>query len=106
MYFVYICIVEWKYQEFTYLNFSKTSKSYGDWHRILVLDNNLRDYVRNNLDVYDEIMIKGEIIYNKWHLENGNIASQSVVLAKRIQKMLQFPKHGKSNSKDRTSVEQ
>lgn len=88
------------------MNFSKTSTSYGDWHRILVLDNNLRDFVRNNLDVSDQLVIKGEIIYNKIHLENGNIASLSVVLAKRIQKTLQFPKHGELNSKDQTSIEQ
>lgn len=75
------------------MNSSKTSTTYGDWHRILVLDGSLRDYVRNNLKVSDRIVLNGEIIYHKIDLEDGNVATQSVILAKRIQKVIKFTKN-------------
>lgn len=78
----------------------------GDWHRILVLDENLRDFVRNNLKITDRLMVNGEIIYNKFELEDGNYISIANILARRIQKLHHFKQEPDSTQPTQAPMEQ
>lgn len=60
---------------------------FGDWHRILILNENLRDFVRKNLKRTDRLLIDGEIIYNKYEMKDGKITTLASILASRIQKL-------------------
>lgn len=79
---------------------------HGDWHRVLVLDENLRDFVRNNLKITDRLLIHGEIIYNKFELEDGNFVSIANILARRIQKLHQFKRESDNAQSTQATVEQ
>lgn len=77
---------------------------YGDWHRILVLNETLRDFVRKNLKRTDRLLINGEIIYNKYELKDGNIATIASILATRIQK-LQSLRRGENQTDTTTTAD-
>lgn len=55
-----------------------------------MLDETLREFVRNNLKITDRLLINGEIIYHKFELEDGNMVSFGNILPRRIQKLNQF----------------
>lgn len=63
---------------------------FADWHRILILDENLRHFVRTSLKRTDHVLIYGEIIYKKHTLQDGNIRTLGSILARRIQRFEQF----------------
>lgn len=85
----------------------KESFFYSDWHRILILDENLRDFVRNNLKLTDRLLIHGEILYNKVDLVDGGIAPQGNILPTRIQKLSSFKKSDESEPQHtQTPIEQ
>ena len=67
---------------------------YGDWHRVLIFDENLREFVRNHLKITDRLLINGEIFYHKVDREDDGIARQGNILARRIQKLKRFTKEG------------
>lgn len=80
---------------------------YSDWHRILILDENLRDFVRNNLKQTDQILIHGEILYSKVDLVNGGFSSHGNILPNRIQKLSTFKKDNESEpQKTHEAIEQ
>lgn len=81
----------------------KTDIFFGDWHRILVLDDTLREFVRTNLKIADRVLVNGEIIYNKFELNDGNFVSIGNILARRIQKLHQF-KHEQPDSTQSTQA--
>lgn len=56
----------------------------GEWHRVLVFDEQLREFVRNHLKIKNRLVINGEILYRKFNMEDGTIGIQANVLAKRI----------------------
>lgn len=76
---------------------------YGDWHRILILNENLRDFVRKNLKRTDRLLINGEIIYNKLELKDGKFATIASVLATQIQK-LESMKRGENKTQTTTGA--
>ncbi|XP_055305387.1 uncharacterized protein LOC129570041 [Sitodiplosis mosellana] len=67
---------------------------HGDWHRVLIFDEHLREFVRNHLKITDRLLINGEIFYHKVDLEDGGVAKQGNILARRIQKLQRFSKGG------------
>ncbi|XP_031627950.1 uncharacterized protein LOC116343832 [Contarinia nasturtii] len=62
----------------------------NEWHRVLIFDDKLREFVRNNLKITDRLLINGEIFYNKVNLENGDLSLQGNILPNRIQKLQYF----------------
>lgn len=64
----------------------------GGWHRVLVFDDGLREFVRNNLKESDRILINGEISYNNKTLDNGKQISRGWIMASRIHKLAQNKK--------------
>lgn len=73
---------------------------YGDWHRVLIFDEDLREFVRSNLKLTDRLLINGEIFYHKIDLEGGRAAKQGNILAKRIEKLDSFERFMKDDEKD------
>lgn len=68
-----------------------------------MLDETLREFVRTNLKITDRVLINGEIIYNKFELNDGNFVSIGLILARRLQKLHQF-KQEQPNSTQSTQA--
>lgn len=74
-----------------------TTKYAGNWHRVVILDNGLREFVRKNVKEKDHMLINGEISYRKMTLKDGTLAKTGSIMAKRIQIIPLFRKSEKFN---------
>lgn len=80
---------------------------YGDWHRVLIFDEDLRKFVRNNLKITDRLLINGEIFYHKIELKDGRAATQGNILPRRIEKFDRFMKDDQKDPENaQATVEQ
>lgn len=62
----------------------------GNWHKIRISNENLRNYVRNNVNVSDRILIRGELSYQKFSSADGQVFYRGSIDAKSIQKLVRF----------------
>lgn len=64
----------------------------------MILNENLRDFVRKNLKRTDRLLINGEIIYNKYELKDGNFATIASILATQVQKLQTLKQRGENTT--------
>lgn len=60
----------------------------GSWHRVLLFDENLVEYVKNNVDKANRVLLRGSLTYQKFVTTNGQ-SYRGYIIGKNIQKLIQ-----------------